>query len=368
MGLRLTVIVMLVGLASGAAGAVAAQVSVLARVPAPGFPSNSVVSDGTIYTGTFKSFTNPTDAGPSKVFAFSSTGQLLRSYTIGGQTPGTADAVQVASVDRHGTLYLLDQSPARVVKLDPRTGQQTTWATFSKVPACSPSRTTGCTDGLGGSTPEPDFAAWGPDGSLYVTDYNQDLIWRVPATGGPAQVWFTDRRFDGLIVGPAGIQLMADGHTLMVASGGSVSGLATGALYTLPILPGDRPGVLQPVWQSAPAQAPDGLAIARSGDIFLAEVGPLGNAVVEVSPQGRTLARFAGEAADAGGAMVPFDAPGSVTFDGDDIVVTNESSLLNDRGHWALIEIAVGQPGLAPSLPPAPPAPAHHRRRHKRRR
>ena len=30
------------------------------------------------------------------------------------------------------------------------------------------------------------YAAWGPDGSLYVTDYLQGVVWRVPPGGGEA--------------------------------------------------------------------------------------------------------------------------------------------------------------------------------------
>jgi sugar lactone lactonase YvrE len=330
------------------------EVRVLAHVPAPGFPASTVVApDGTIYTGSFKSFTVPSAAGPSKVFAYSPSGQLLRSYTVQGQTPGVADAVQVATMDRTGTLYLLDQSPARIIKLDPRTGAQTTWATFATLPACPTVPPQPCSDGSGGNPPEPDFAAWGPDGSLYVTDYNQALIWRVPPGGGPAKVWLTDSRFNGIIVGPAGIQLMPGGHALMVSTGGGGTDPSTGKLYTVPIEPDGQPGQLKQIWESAPAEAPDGFALARSGNIYLSLVGPSGNAVVELSPLGSEIARVPQNAAANEMLAVPFDAPGSVSFDGDNVIVTNESSLNNNSADWALLEISAGEPGLPPSLPPA---------------
>ena len=82
-----------------------------------------------------------------------------------------------------------------------------------------------------------------------------------------------------------------------------------------------------------------------------------------------TVRTFTGEAIGTGGAYVPFDAPGSVSFDGDNVIVTNESSLLNDSADWALLEIDVGEAGQPLSLPPVPPR--HHptrKRRHKRRR
>src|SRR5438270_11318147 len=126
---RASILIVLISLMTCAAAQARLEVRVLAHVPPPGYPANAIVAaDGTIYTGTFKSFSSSSDNGPSKVFAFSRTGKLLRSYTITGQTPGVPHGVQVATRDRSGILYLLDQDPARVLKLDPRTGKQKPWA------------------------------------------------------------------------------------------------------------------------------------------------------------------------------------------------------------------------------------------------
>lgn len=338
-------------------------VSVFAHVPAPGYPANALVAaDGTVYAGTFKSFTASSDNGPSKVFAFSPSGQLERSYTITGQTPGSAHGVQVAATDRAGTLYLLDQDPARVLKLDPRTGRQSTWATFSSVPACAGGQPKGaCTDGSGGSAPEPDFAAWGPDGSLYVTDFNQALIWRIPPTGGAAKVWLTDPSFNGIVAGPAGIQLLSDGHTLMFDTGAGGANPTTGKLYTVPIEGNGQPGPLRQVWESGPAEAPDGFAVARSGNVYVALVGPFANAVVELSPQGQEIARVPANPLANAVLPVPFDAPGSVTFDGDNVLVANQSTFAGNTANMALLEIAVGEPGLPLSAPPLSAGTANYR-------
>lgn len=327
-----------------------------ARVPAPGYPADTVLgADGTVYAGTFKSFTAPSPSGPSKVFAFSPSGALLRTYTVAGQTPGVADAVQVATRDRSGTLYLLDQSPARVITLNPVTGRQATWATFASLPACSAvAAGVPCSDGQGGQPPEPDFAAWGP-GGLYVTDYNQALIWRIPPGGGKAIPWLTSSALNGIIVGPAGIQLMPGGNAFMISNGGNVDGFGAGELFTVPIEPDGSPGPLHEIWRSAPGQAPDGFALARSGNVYVSLVGPTGNAVEEVSATGHEIAQVPANPLLNELMSPPFDAPGSVTFDGDDILVTNEASLDNDSANWAILQVDVGEPGLAPSLPPASP-------------
>jgi len=337
------------------------EVRVFARVPPPGYPANALVAtDGTVFAGTFKSFTDPSDTGPSKVFAFTPGGALERTYTITGQTPDTAHGVQVAATDRAGMLYLLDQAPARVIKLNPRTGAQSTWATFATVPACTGKPNGDCTDGSGGNPPEPDFATWGPDGSMYVTDYNQSLVWRIPPGGGKATVWFTESIVNGIIVGPAGIELMPDRHTLMLDSGGGGTDPGTGKLYTLGIEPDGQPGALKQLWESAPAQAPDGFAIARSGDIYVALVGPSGNAIVELSADGDEIAQVPANPVANMLLPIPFDAPGSVTFDGDEVIVANQSSLENDTANMALLEINVGEPGLPQSLPPAIPTPTRY--------
>jgi hypothetical protein len=348
------------------------QVRVFARVTAPGYPANALVAaNGTVYAGTFHSLAADSPSGPSKVFAFSPAGKLERTYTITGQTSGgDDDGVQVAATDHQGTLYLLDQSPARVLKLNPATGAQTTWATFSILPQCTDDNPNGaCTDGAGGSAPEPDFAAWGPDGSMYVTDYNQSVIWRIPPGGGKATVWLTDRQLYGIIVGPAGIVMMPGGHGLMFDTGGDAYAggtAAQGRLYTVPIEPDGKPGALHQIWESGEAEAPDGFALARSGHIYVALVGPTGNAIDELSATGKELQRIPGNAVANQQQTIPFDAPGSVSFDGDNILIGNQSAIVQNTADMALLEVNVGEPGMPIALPPAPRTVKPHAKKHKR--
>ena len=244
---------------------------VLAQIPPPGFGALSLVApDGTIYVGSFE---NPAgDSVPSRVFRFAPDGALERSYTIVGQDLAAAHGVQVAAIDAAGILYLMDQNPSRVLTLDPRTGHQQVYATFRDVPNCSTAPAGAeCSQTLVDNPPEPDYAAWGPDGSLYVTDYQQALIWRVPPGGGAAQVWFTDPRFDGVQFDAAGIVLEPDHHTLLVDTAASApttgADFADGKLYELPIGADGKPGQLRQLWESGLAQAPDGFAVAQSGNI-----------------------------------------------------------------------------------------------------
>jgi sugar lactone lactonase YvrE len=353
---------LLLALAPAAGARTRFDTKVLAHVPSPGYPALSLVApDRTIYVGTFTNAAG-TDTGPSKVFAYSPKGKLLRTYVIKGQTSGSAHGVQVAAIDRHGVLYLLDQNPSRVLKLNPRTGKQTTYATFSDVPPCAPGMSPAdCGDTVMDNPPEPDYAAWGTDGSLYVTDYTQGLVWRVPIGGGTAHVWFTDPRLDGSLFGPAGIVMMPDHRTLLLdtSAGGATSpDSTTGELYRLPILPNGRPGTLTKLWESGPKEAPDGFALARSGRIYMALVGPQTNQLVVISPTGKELTRFPKDNSGDNGSPVPFDEPSSVQFLGKRLIVTNDAFFSGDQSHFVVFDVFAGETG-APVFVPGQKAPRY---------
>jgi len=324
----------------------------LATVPPPGFPARAYVApNGRIYEGTYD---NPSgDHVPSRVFEYLADGTLLRSWTVQGQDLDQAHGVQVATSDARGRLVLFDKAPARVILLDPRTGAQTTYATFADLPA------------LHDQKPMADYGAWGPDGSLYVTDYQQAVIWRVPPGGGAAQVWLADKRLDGDMFGTAGITLAADHRTLVISQGSS-AGLgsgnpSTGRIYTLPIGADGRPGELTQLWESGPAEAPDGLAIAASGRIYVALVSPLANQLVAVGPDGKEVDR----------SPATFDAPSSVAFLGNSLIVADQSFVNGDPSHMQILDVAVGETGvpeLIPGRKAKPKTKKHRRKRHHKRR
>lgn len=332
---------------------------VLASIPDPGFVSLSLIAaDRTIYGGTFFAAAgNAGDATPSRVFSWSPTGQLLRTYTITGQDLSANHGVQVAAADTAGTLYVLDVTPARVIALDPVTGAQRTYATIPHVAPCSATLTSDCKDTSADQAPEPDYAAWGPDGSLYVTDDTQGAIFRVPPGGGAARVWFTDPRLDGVTFGPTGLVLAQDHHTLLLSTAASnpssITPPGAGALYTLPIRPDGSPGTLRTLWTSQQADGPDGFAISEAGNIYMALIGPNVNQIVELSPTGQVLARVPDAVSNAA-LPVPYDNPSSVQFDGDRLIVTNDSYFAGNRSHQVLFDVNAGERG-APVFRAPPP-------------
>src|ERR1700733_2289789 len=370
---RAVVLAVALALGLGAASAAAdsrGDVSVLALIPTPGFPALPHVVGNLIYEGTYDDPAG--DDVPSRVFQYTADGTLLHSWTVQGQDLSQAHGVQVAANDAEGRLLLLDDTSGRIIRLDPRTGQQTLYSEVPNLPTCSTATSgTPCSPALLDLAPMPDYAAWGPDGSLYVTDYQQAVIWRIPPGGGPARIWLADRRLDGGPFGTACIALLPDHHTLLFdqASNGGLGTLnpTTGKLYTVPIEANGSPGPMTQIWESGPADAPDGCALAASGDIYLALSG-VSNQIVELSPSGQEITRFGQQYTGTNDSSVPFDSPSGVAFLGTQLIIANQSYAAGNKSNMALLSLETGEQGASVYVPPnagVTPAPAKHKHKHK---
>ena len=326
----------------------------VAKVPRPGFPAMTYVHpNGRVYVGTF---VNPGgDSSRSRVLEYTEEGTLLRSWTVPGQDLSKAHGVQAATSDSKGRLILLDRTPARALILDRSTGTFTQYASFPDLAPCPPLQArTDCSPTLEDREPMANYAAWGPDGSLYVSDYLQGIVWRVPPGGGVARGWLSDRRLDGGEFGTTGLALGADRRTLLIAQGSS-AGLgalnpSTGKIYTAEIRPDGSPGDLRQLWESGPTDLPDGFAIARSGRLYVPLAGPA-NQIAVVAPDGRELERFPSEPGSGeNGSPVPFDTPSSARFIGTRVMVANQS-FGGDREHQAVLDVETGEQGLTELIP-----------------
>jgi len=310
-----------------------------ARVPAPGFPAHAYVHpDGRVYTGTYVNLRG--DDSPSKVFEYTGAGTLLRSWEMSGQTLSEDHGVQVATSDAAGRLVLLDHTPARALLLDRATGSLLPYATFPS-----------------GSV--PNYAVWGPDGSLYVTDYEQPIIWRVPPGGGTPQPWLSDPLLAGNGFGTTGIVLAPDHRTLLVTQQFAGDTPLIGALFAIPVEPDGKAGELRRLWQSRPMDLADGLAVAASGRIYIALLGP--NQIAVLDRDGHEQERFPDTPLlGANGSAVAFDSLSSVAFLGTRLITASQSVIAADPNAQVLHDVETGERG-APELIPAnagPPAPA----------
>jgi len=329
---------------------------VFATVPSPGYPAFAYVHpDGRVYEGTYDDPRG--DSLPSKILEYSPSGAPLRSWTVPGQNLSGPHGVQVASSDARGDLVLLDLSPARALILDRDTGVFTPYATFADLAPCSPPGSTGadCSPSLRDQPPEPDYAAWGGDGSMYVTDYQQAVIWRVPPHGGAARIWLADRRLDGDLFGTAGLSL-TPGHNSLLFTQGSSLGMgdgnpSTGKLYSVAIDGDGGPGAITQLWESRFGDLPDGFAIATSGHVYVALVG-LPNQLVELGADGSELERFPpAPLTGQNGSAEPFDNPSSARFLGTSLIVPNQSYVQGNPSHWTLLDVETGERGVPEFIP-----------------
>lgn len=325
------------------------DVRVFARIGEPGQPEPVAIGlpEKRVYVGTNQQGRGDADA-PSKVFVYSRKGKLLRDFTLEGQPLEQAHGIQGLAFDGPGRLYVLDRSATpRVVRLNVRTGRQGTWARFPDVPSCGDAPADGeCSATVGDQPPGPDYGAFGPDGRFYVSDIDQALVWRVPRKGGRARVWFTDPLLEN-VFGPNGLQFMADGRTLLLAvtaTGPSGGDVTSGGLYEIPLRRDGSAGEIGELWRSRPFDGPDGFAIARSGDIYLALAGASQLAVI--SPQGEELARVPANPFQNSMMEVPFDGPASVAFLGRRVLVTNQSFPAGNPSSWAVLDVYAGERGL----------------------
>jgi hypothetical protein len=331
------------------------NVRVLARIPSPGFPALPHVMGQRIFEGTYD---NPAgDSIPSRVFEYTPAGKLVRSWKVRGQDLSQPHGVQVAANDSRGRLLLLDKSSGRIIRLNPRNGRQTLYSRVRDLPICPPAAAKQpCSPETQDLAPMPDYAAWGPDRGLYVTDYQQAVIWRIPPGGGRARIWLVSPKLDGGTFGTACILLMPDHHTLLFdqASNGGIPGSgnpSTGKLYQVAIRPGGGPGPLRKLWESGPADAPDGCVLSRSGHIYIALAGG-SNQIVELSSRGHLLARFGQQYSGSNNSSVPYDTPSGLAWLGTDLILANQAYLDQDTSNMALLNIAAGERGRASYVPP----------------
>ncbi|MCW2815643.1 MAG: SMP-30/Gluconolaconase/LRE-like region [Nocardioides sp.] len=316
--------------ASAAAAEPSFRTTVFSLVPAPGRPAYVHASrSGRVYAGSYVSG----DAQRSRVFEWSRSGTLLRSWTVPGQRLDGNQGVQVANETRNGLLVLLETSTRRLLTLDVTTGRFRRIATFPR-----------------GAV--PNYATWGPR-HLFVTDYANGVVYRVFQSGrverwfrSPALVGAAGFGTTGIVYRPRQRDLLITQQT--VTDG---SGLPTnGALYSLPLDRG-RHGTLRTLWRSLPTDLPDGFGIGRSGRIYVANAG-LTAQLVQLSPTGRELRRFPEEPFTGdNGSPVPFDTPCSATFLGTRVLVANQSAIQGDPAHQAILSVEVGERGVTPFIP-----------------
>ena len=319
--------------------------TVLATVPAPGypgpmgFPEGLAVNGNKAYVGTSATF-GTAGSVASRVYAFDrKSGALSRTYVIQGQDLSQEHALSNLAFDDDDRLYVLDTQQG-VIRLELGSGDQEVYAPIPDLLPCSVALAgTDCSPTLFDRTPLPNDIVFAEDGTAYVTDSFQATIWRIPAGGGYAEVWFQDPVLDDLF-GPNGIRLSPDRSELVFAQ--TLTGFdfgTPGFIYSLPLV--DQPTSADlSVFHTYGFESPDGIAFGASGNLYVALA--LTNQISVLAPDGSELTRYSGPASSPSG-PIPFDAPASVAFDNasKSLLVTNHPLFSGIPQNFALIGVVV---------------------------
>jgi sugar lactone lactonase YvrE len=325
------------------------KTEVFAKVPAPGFPEGIVVADDdTVYVGTHQGAVTPSTT-PSHVYAYDKNGNLKKDYVIQGQD-SSGQGILGMALDKQGNLYILDRNPSRIVRLNPKTGKQSTYATFKEVKPCVAGQPAGnCSAESEDRAAYADDLVFAPDGTLYVTDIQQALIWKVPNGGGEAQIWYTDPDLDS-VFGANGIRFADNGKTLVFAV--SVHGITDpnqmfngkGRIYKLPINRDGSPGTKKLIWEAKQTgEGPDGFEIGKSGKLYVALALPGG--LMVLSPDGKEITRTPATPEENQQQEVPYSMPANVAFSGKSVLITNQDYFAEDPNKHVVFKVNVGECG-----------------------
>lgn len=316
------------------AGPAPGTTTVFAAVGAPGHADSTLVlPDGDILVSTNRGARGTT--GPSKIFRYDSAGKLERTYPITGQDLAGDHGLMSMALDSRGRVYVADYSPPRILRIDPKSGAQSTYATI-------PDLTGAMENGMGESKPWPDGVTFLPDGRLLVTDLAQGTVFAVAPGGGKATVWLQDPLLRSTF-GPNQLVLTPSGDALLdVTTSFAPATLGRGVLYRFPIKAG-KPGPLKQVWASRPGEGPDGFALGTSGRVYMPTL--VTNRLVVIDPAGVEVASY-------GGPGTLYDAPASVTFIGKGAaLVTNLTYFSNNTANDRVLKVQLDDEGVPARLP-----------------
>jgi sugar lactone lactonase YvrE len=334
----------------------AGDACVFATVPEPGHAEGIVIDGDTVFAGTTGdavAFSTGAKT-PSVIFAFDrASGQMRYRLPVEGEQldpDAPLNGISGLAFDGAGRLYAADIQ-GRILRfaLGGRERRQEVYATIPHLPCCEPETAgPGCSPTLDDRTPLPNGIVFDASGNLYVTDSWQATIFRVPAGGGPAQVWFQSERIDGFF-GANGIRVSPDGEAMYFAVTGDRT--ETSWIFRLPLVAAPRPRDLVAVATWPPRDRPlapagaDGIAFGTSGLLYVVLGGDEEVAVVDVTTGVRQ--RFASPL---------LHNPASLAFDNANgrLLVTNHTFFEADPAQWTIVDLPIDDREVPPARPSVP--------------
>jgi len=199
----------------------------------------------------------------------------------------------------------------------------------------------------------PNDLAFAADGSAYVTDSFQAVIWRVPPGGGTPQVWLQTPLFSGsgpVPIGVNGIRLDPARQWVYVTVTASSADFNAGAVYRIPFVAQPDELTIQLVHEYTNGEAPDGIAFGASGRLYVALAGS--NQISVLAPDGTEVTPIG----SGPGSDIPLDGPANIAFDPTrkSLLITNHASISGNQQNFAVLRAYVGDIADPLALPVLP--------------
>jgi len=332
--------------AGGAAGAAPREfgdAEVVATVPTPpGFPEGIATNGQLVWVSgpaTFGTAGGP----PSKVLLFhAGTGALLRTFDIVGEDLSQEHANSSIAIDRANNAYVLN-TQLGVVRISIN-GKQTAYSTpFPDLPACfAVAPGTPCSPTPFDAPALPNDLAFGPDGSLYVTDSFQATIWRIPPGGGNPEIWFQDVRLASTFVGVNGIRIDPSRTHVYITVSGDLANRAF--VYRLPLVDDPTAADLEVFHEYSGGEIPDGIAFGESGDLYVTIATPFASGISILDTSGAETVRLV----NGPDPLFPYDSPSNLAFNGrGSALVVNHAFATGgaDPGQFTILDVWVDDRG-----------------------
>ncbi len=350
--------------AIGAGAASAAQppgpfgsIETFAAVPAdPGFPEGVAIHGNRVFvTGPARFGTAGT--GPSAIQVYDrKTGALTATVTVAGEALAFEHALSNLAVDCDGRLYALSTQLGLIRFRRQGQGylQGAYGAPLPDLPRCAvASPGADCSPTAVDFPPLPNDVVFDAAGHAYVSDSLQATVFRYPPGGGAPEVWLQSPQFEGggfIPFGTNGLRVDPTGQWLYIAVSTSLADPALGTVYRVPLADPPGPADLEVVHLYPASELPDQLAFGARGDLYVSLA--LSNQISILAADGTETARID----SAPGDPIPLDNPAALALDSRSkrLLVVNHALLSGNPAHFALLAVAVGDPGAPLEKPCLP--------------
>jgi streptogramin lyase len=258
--------------------------------PVPGGAPGAVTTtpDGRVHAATGA----PPDESKaaSQLLSFDASGALRDSVPVPGQPAERTMGVTALATAPDGTLLATDAATDRVLVYDPRLAKWSVRAELPDLPPCLLPVRTGCQPGLLDTAPLPRGAVVDSDGTAFVADAGQGIVFRLPPGKAP-EVFFSSAEVMGEN-GLAGLDLDGDGDLVAAVTqvAGPLAPESAGTVITIERQEDGSAGAFAVLAAFQPGEHPVDVAVGASGNTYVAVRGEA--ALVVLDPDGREQLRI----------------------------------------------------------------------------